>query len=158
GEPRAPNRSGIASPHCSKCVVRRRRFASNCVQRDPNLDAELAEITQPTRRPSTPRDRYSELSRRTPRVRVPSAPPEREAVPIDRVGTARRRSASYLRSKCVVSGGRQRVGTVFNRGTKDSPNWYVGYQNGRWVYKPSRQPTKAQAKPGDRVAHRARPG
>ncbi len=39
------------------------------------------------------------------------------------------------------------MGTVFNRGTKDKPNWYVGYRdNGRWVYKPSRQPTKAQAK------------
>ena len=39
------------------------------------------------------------------------------------------------------------MGTVFNRGTKDSPNWYVGYrENGRWVYKPSRQPTKALAK------------
>lgn len=39
------------------------------------------------------------------------------------------------------------MGTVFNRGTKDKPNWYVGYRdNGRWVYKPSQQPTKAQAK------------
>jgi hypothetical protein len=36
------------------------------------------------------------------------------------------------------------MGTVFNRGTKDNPSWYVGYRaNGRWVYKPSRQPTKA---------------
>jgi hypothetical protein len=32
------------------------------------------------------------------------------------------------------------MGTVFNRGTKDKPNWYVGYrENGRWVYKPSQQ-------------------
>lgn len=39
------------------------------------------------------------------------------------------------------------MGTVFNRGTKDKPNWYVGYrESGRWVYKPSQQPTKAQAK------------
>ena len=39
------------------------------------------------------------------------------------------------------------MGTVFNRGTKDRPNWYVGYrENGRWVYKASRQPTKALAK------------
>ena len=39
------------------------------------------------------------------------------------------------------------MGTVFNRGSKDKPNWYVGYrENGRWVYKPSHQPTKAQAK------------
>ena len=39
------------------------------------------------------------------------------------------------------------MGTVFNRGTKDAPNWYVGYrENGRWVYKPSRQPSKALAK------------
>ena len=39
------------------------------------------------------------------------------------------------------------MGTVFNRGTKDAPNWYVGYrENGRWVYKASRQATKAQAK------------
>src|SRR5690242_12807985 len=39
------------------------------------------------------------------------------------------------------------MGTVFNRGTKDAPNWYVGYRaNGRWVYKASRQPTKALAK------------
>lgn len=39
------------------------------------------------------------------------------------------------------------MGTVFNRGTKDKPNWYVGYRvDGHWVYKPSRQATKAQAK------------
>jgi hypothetical protein len=39
------------------------------------------------------------------------------------------------------------MGTAFNRGTKDKPNWYVGYrEHGRWVYKPSQQPTKAQAK------------
>ena len=39
------------------------------------------------------------------------------------------------------------MGTVFNRGTKDNPNWYVGYrENGRWIYKASRQPTKALAK------------
>jgi hypothetical protein len=51
------------------------------------------------------------------------------------------------------------MGTVFNRGTKDNPNWYVGYrENGRWIYKASRQPTKALAKRSvqDRVAHRAR--
>jgi hypothetical protein len=34
------------------------------------------------------------------------------------------------------------MGTVFNRGSKDNPNWYVGYrENGRWVYKASKQPT-----------------
>ena len=39
------------------------------------------------------------------------------------------------------------MGTVFNRGTKGNPNWCVGYrENGRWVYKASRQPTKALAK------------
>ena len=39
------------------------------------------------------------------------------------------------------------MGTVFNRGSKDKPNWYVGYRvDGRWVYKPSQQATKAQAK------------
>jgi len=39
------------------------------------------------------------------------------------------------------------MGTVFNRGSKDNPNWYVGYRvDGRWVYKPSQQATKAQAK------------
>ena len=39
------------------------------------------------------------------------------------------------------------MGTVFNRGTKDKPNWYVGYrESGRWIYKPSRRSTKAQAK------------
>ena len=39
------------------------------------------------------------------------------------------------------------MGTVFNRGSKDNPNWYVGYrENGRWVYKASKQPTKALAK------------
>jgi hypothetical protein len=39
------------------------------------------------------------------------------------------------------------MGTVFNRGTKDNPNWYVGYrENGRWLYKAPRQPTKALAK------------
>jgi hypothetical protein len=28
------------------------------------------------------------------------------------------------------------MGTVFNRGTKDKPNWYVGYrEHGKWVYK-----------------------
>ncbi|HEX4451663.1 MAG TPA: hypothetical protein VGL61_18025 [Kofleriaceae bacterium] len=36
---------------------------------------------------------------------------------------------------------------MFNRGSKDNPNWYVGYrENGRWVYKASRRPTKALAK------------
>lgn len=30
---------------------------------------------------------------------------------------------------------------------EDKPNWYVGYRvDGRWVYKPSQQATKAQAK------------
>ena len=39
------------------------------------------------------------------------------------------------------------MGTVFNRGTKDNPNWYVGYrEHGKWVYMPSRQPTTAHAK------------
>jgi integrase len=39
------------------------------------------------------------------------------------------------------------MGTVFNRGTKDKPNWYVGYrEHGHWIYKPSQQPTKALAK------------
>jgi len=39
------------------------------------------------------------------------------------------------------------MGTVFNRGTKEKPNWYVGFrENGAWRYIPSRQPTKAQAK------------
>jgi integrase len=39
------------------------------------------------------------------------------------------------------------MGTVFNRGTRDRPNWYVGYQeHGEWKYRPSHQPTKAQAK------------
>jgi hypothetical protein len=39
------------------------------------------------------------------------------------------------------------MGTVFNRGTRDRPNWYVGYrENGRWVYKALQQPTKAFAK------------
>jgi hypothetical protein len=32
------------------------------------------------------------------------------------------------------------MGTVFNRGTTDKPNWYVGYRaNGRWVYKPPKK-------------------
>jgi hypothetical protein len=39
------------------------------------------------------------------------------------------------------------MGTVFNRGSKDKPSWYVGYREaGRWVYRASAQPTKAQAK------------
>jgi hypothetical protein len=39
------------------------------------------------------------------------------------------------------------MGTVFNRGTRTKPNWYVGYQeHGEWKYRPSRQPTKEQAK------------
>lgn len=39
------------------------------------------------------------------------------------------------------------MGTVFNRGTKEKPNWYVGYrENGKWKYRPSDQPTKALAK------------
>ncbi|MDX2088419.1 MAG: site-specific integrase [Kofleriaceae bacterium] len=39
------------------------------------------------------------------------------------------------------------MGTVFNRGTRAKPNWYVGYQeHGEWKYRPSRQPTKEQAK------------
>src|SRR6185436_9668460 len=56
-------------------------------------------------------------------------------------------AASQLRSKSVVSGGSDSMGTVFNRGTKDKPNWYVGYrENGKWKYRPSDQPTKALAK------------
>jgi hypothetical protein len=39
------------------------------------------------------------------------------------------------------------MGTAFNRGTKDKPNWYVGYhENEKWKYRPSDQPTKALAK------------
>jgi hypothetical protein len=39
------------------------------------------------------------------------------------------------------------MGTVFNRGTKDKPNWYVGYrENGGWKYRASHQATKALAK------------
>jgi integrase len=40
------------------------------------------------------------------------------------------------------------MGTVFNRGSKEKPNWYVGYResDGAWKYIPSRQPIKAQAK------------
>jgi len=39
------------------------------------------------------------------------------------------------------------MGTVFNRGTKDKPNWYVGFrENGEWTYRASHQPTKALAK------------
>jgi integrase len=38
------------------------------------------------------------------------------------------------------------MGTVFNRGTRGKPNWYVGYrENGAWKYRASHQPTKAQA-------------
>lgn len=62
---------------CSKCVVSRRRLASNRVHADPILDAELFEIVRPMRRRSTSRDGHSELSRRRPRVRVSSAPPTR---------------------------------------------------------------------------------
>ena len=57
-----------------------------------------------------------------------------------------REGPSHPCSKCVVSGARLH-GDVFNRGTKDNPNWYVAYrENGRWVYKASPQPTKALAK------------
>ena len=39
------------------------------------------------------------------------------------------------------------MGTVFNRGTRGRPNWYVGYQeHGEWKYRPSHQPTKDQAR------------
>lgn len=39
------------------------------------------------------------------------------------------------------------MGTVYNRGTRAKPNWYVAYEeNGRRVSKRSRQPTKAQAR------------
>jgi hypothetical protein len=31
------------------------------------------------------------------------------------------------------------MGTVFNRGTKEKPNWYVGFrENGAWRYIPAR--------------------
>ena len=41
----------------------------------------------------------------------------------------------------------------------DKPNWYVGYrENGRWVYKPSQQPTKAQAKRWSRIEGRVSRG
>ena len=64
----------FGSRDCSKCVVSRRCLASNRVQTDPVRDAELVEITRATRRRSTVFDSQSELSRRRPRVRVPSAP------------------------------------------------------------------------------------
>jgi hypothetical protein len=40
------------------------------------------------------------------------------------------------------------MGTVYNRGTRAKPNWYVSYNNesGRRVSKASRQPTKVQAR------------
>ena len=39
------------------------------------------------------------------------------------------------------------MGTVYNRGTKGDPVWWVGYkEGGRWVYKRSGMPTKAQAR------------
>jgi integrase len=39
------------------------------------------------------------------------------------------------------------MGTVFNRGTRGNPNWYVGYvEQGKWKYRPSHQPTKEQAR------------
>ncbi len=41
---------------------------------------------------------------------------------------------------------------VFNRGTKHDPKWYVRFKDrdGRWVSRPSQQPTKALA---EQVAH-----
>ncbi len=40
------------------------------------------------------------------------------------------------------------MGTVYNRGTKHKPKWWVGYKErgGAWTYAPSGQPTKEQAK------------
>jgi integrase len=40
------------------------------------------------------------------------------------------------------------MGTVYNRGTKHAPKWWVGYKDvdGEWKYVPSAQPTKEQAK------------
>lgn len=40
------------------------------------------------------------------------------------------------------------MGSVFNRGSKGSPNWYVKYKDetGRWKAVPSKQPTKAAAR------------
>lgn len=40
------------------------------------------------------------------------------------------------------------MGSVFNRGSKASPNWYVKYKNerGTWQTVPSNQPTKALAR------------
>ena len=53
------------------------------------------------------------------------------------------------------------MGTVFNRGTKDKPNWYVGFrENGEWTYRASHQPTKALAKRfvQEDSSRRSRPG
>lgn len=40
------------------------------------------------------------------------------------------------------------MGTVYNRGTKHKPKWWVGYneRDGAWTYVPSQQPTKEQAR------------
>src|SRR5579885_3304300 len=40
------------------------------------------------------------------------------------------------------------MGSVFNRGTRAKPNWYVKYRDrdGRWKMVPSNQPTNDQAK------------
>ncbi len=39
------------------------------------------------------------------------------------------------------------MGSVYNRGSRSKPNWYVSYRDvdGGWKARPSRQPTKAQA-------------
>jgi hypothetical protein len=38
------------------------------------------------------------------------------------------------------------MGTVFNRGTKEKPSWYVGYrENGKWKCRPSLTRREAQA-------------
>lgn len=40
------------------------------------------------------------------------------------------------------------MGSIYNRGTRDKPNWYVSYKDvdGRRRAKPSKQPTKTQAR------------
>ncbi len=40
------------------------------------------------------------------------------------------------------------MGTVYNRGSKHSPKWWIGYKDrdGEWKYGPSNQPTKEQAR------------
>lgn len=39
------------------------------------------------------------------------------------------------------------MGSVYNRGTKAEPKWWIGYkdQAGKWCYRASGQPTKAEA-------------